>query len=71
MCDNVKFLGIRKDIYSLMKNAMALVVSSPSEGFGFITVEAMLNGCLVIGRNTAGTKEAGESWDTLWAGYRL
>ena len=36
---------------------MALVVSSPSEGFGFITVEAMLNGCLVIGRNTAGTKE--------------
>lgn len=57
LCDNVKFLGIRKDIYSLMKNAMALVVSSPSEGFGFITVEAMLNGCLVIGRNTAGTKE--------------
>ena len=53
----VKFLGMRKDIYDLMFNAKALVVPSRHEGFGFITAEAMFNGCLVIGRNTSGTKE--------------
>lgn len=55
--DYVHFLGERKDIYQLMQKARFLVVASPSEGFGFITAEAMLNSCLVIGRNTAGTKE--------------
>lgn len=53
----VKFLGMRKDIYDLMYYAKALVVPSRNEGFGFITAEAMFNGCLVIGRNTSGTKE--------------
>jgi glycosyltransferase involved in cell wall biosynthesis len=55
--DKIKFLGFRNDINNLMYNAYALVVPSHYEGFGFITVEAMYNGCLVIGRNTAGTKE--------------
>lgn len=53
----IKFLGHRTDIYELMSEALALIVSSKNEGFGFITAEAMYNGCLVIGRNTAGTKE--------------
>ncbi len=53
----VKFMGMRKDIYSLMARSKALIVSSRHEGFGFITAEAMFNGCLVIGRNTSGTKE--------------
>ncbi len=53
----VKFLGMRKDIFDLMSKAKALVVPSIHEGFGFITAEAMFNGCLVIGRNTSGTKE--------------
>ncbi len=53
----VHFLGFCKDVASLMRGALALVVPSRFEGFGFITVEAMLNGCLVIGNNTAGTKE--------------
>ena len=53
----IKFLGMRKDIYDLMYNAKALIVPSRHEGFGFITAEAMFNGCLVIGRNTSGTKE--------------
>lgn len=53
----VRFLGMRRDIYSLMSRAKALIVSSRHEGFGFITAEAMFNGCLVIGRNTSGTKE--------------
>lgn len=54
---HVDFLGIRDDVYTLMQHARALIVGSPNEGFGFTTVEAMLNSCLVIGRNTAGTKE--------------
>ena len=53
----IKFLGYRNDIYSLMSKATALIVPSKFEGFGFITAEAMFNGCLVIGKNIAGTKE--------------
>jgi len=55
--DSVEFLGNRDDVYDLMREAKALIVPSRFEGFGFITAEAMLNNCLVIGRNTAGTKE--------------
>lgn len=55
--DSVEFLGNRNDVYDLMRRAKAIIVTSNFEGFGFITAEAMLNNCLVIGRNTAGTKE--------------
>ncbi|GHV17815.1 glycosyl transferase [Spirochaetia bacterium] len=55
--ERIVFLGMRDDIYELMEKATALVVPSLFEGFGLITVEAMFNGCLVIGNNTAGTKE--------------
>jgi glycosyltransferase involved in cell wall biosynthesis len=55
--DNVCFLGARNDIGLLMLNASAVIVASEFEGFGRVTTEAMLNGCLVIGRNTTGTKE--------------
>lgn len=55
--DSVEILGNRDDVYDLMKKACALIVPSRFEGFGFITAEGMLNNCLVIGRNTAGTKE--------------
>lgn len=55
--DRVDFLGMRSDVYDLMYEAYALLVPSHSEGFGFITAEAMFNGCLVIGRDTGGTKE--------------
>lgn len=51
------FLGFRNDVFELMEKATALIVPSHYEGFGFITVEAMFNGCLVIGNNTGGTKE--------------
>ena len=53
----IKHLGFRTDVYDLMANATALLVPSYYEGFGFITVEAMLNKTLVIGRDVAGTKE--------------
>ena len=55
--ESVEFLGNRDDVYDLMQKAKALVVPSRFEGFGFITAEAMMNNCVVIGRNTAGTKE--------------
>lgn len=53
----VKFLGVRSDIYELMAHSQAVLVPSVLEGFGFITVEAMVNKTIVIGRNTGGTKE--------------
>ena len=34
-----------------------LIMNSRAEGFGRVTVEGMLAGCLVIGRNSGGTKE--------------
>lgn len=55
--DRVYFLGEREDLSDLMSHATALIVPSFYEGFGRITAEAMFNGCLVIGNNTAGTKE--------------
>ena len=53
----IKYLGFRADVFELMSGAAALLVTSLNEGFGFITTEAMLNRCLVIGRNNTGTKE--------------
>lgn len=56
MQNRIKFLGYRTDVYNLMSRAKALVVASRHEAFGFITAEAMFNGCPVIGKNTGGTK---------------
>lgn len=53
----VEFMGDRRDIDRLMQHALAVIVASPSEAFGRCLPEAMLNRCLTIGRNTAGTKE--------------
>lgn len=55
--NNIHFLGFRTDIYNLMSGALALIVPSKFEGFGFVTAEAMYNNTIVIGRNTGGTKE--------------
>ena len=55
--EKVCFLGICNDIDKLMQKAYAVVVASNFEGLGRVTIESMLNGCLVIGRNTTGTKE--------------
>jgi len=55
--DSIHFLGVRKDILSLMQNALSLIVPSRAEGFGFITAEGMFSGALVIGKNVRGTKE--------------
>lgn len=47
-CLDIKEKLARKDI---------LIMNSVSEGFGRVTVEGMLAGCLVIGRNLGGTRE--------------
>ena len=57
IADFVEFCGFRRDVYEIMGRAKALIVTSRFEGFGFITAEAMYNGCLVAGFNTGGTKE--------------
>lgn len=54
---SVKFFGRRQDVETLYAKADVACVCSRSEAFGRITVEAMLSGNLVIGANTAGTKE--------------
>ncbi len=53
----VSFLGVVDNIELLMQESKALIIPSRSEGFGFCMPEAMFNGCLCIGYNTAGTKE--------------
>jgi glycosyltransferase involved in cell wall biosynthesis len=67
----IHFLGFRCDVYDLMARATALIVSSLNEGFGFITAEAMFNGCLVIGNNSGGTKEIleNENFGILYTGH--
>lgn len=45
------------EVKKYMQYARCMIVPSISEGFGRITAEAMFNGCLVVGRNTGGTKE--------------
>ncbi len=53
----VIFVGFKKDINDIIQNAKAIIVSSHNEAFGRVTVEAMANGCPVIGKATAGTAE--------------
>ena len=54
---SIVFLGFVKDVRPLMAEAAALFVGSKNEGFGRMTAEANMMGCLVVGRNSAGTKE--------------
>ena len=53
----IECLSVKNNVDEIITNETAILVPSTFEGFGFITVEAMSNGCIVIGRNTAGTKE--------------
>lgn len=55
--DSIEFVGYQKDIRSYMDYALSLIVASRFEGFGRMTAEAAFRGCVVIGKNTGGTKE--------------
>lgn len=61
--NKVDFLGYVDDIKPLLCEARALLVGSYHEGFGMMTAEAIMMGCLVIGRNSAGTSEIVSSTD--------
>lgn len=65
--NNVIFEGYQSDVDCYMKEATALLVASPSEGFGRMTAEAAFCGCLVIGYDAAGTREVlKETGGFLW-----
>lgn len=54
---SVTFHGHRNDVLQMMREAAAVVVPSRTEGFGLVSVEAMSEGCLVVGNDTTGMKE--------------
>ena len=53
----VEFCGPRDDTPSYYGTSDIFLMCSKAEAFGRVTVEAMMGGCLVIGNNTAGTKD--------------
>lgn len=55
--ESVIFAGYTDKVMEYMKRTKALIVASYNEGFGRMTAEAAFAGCIVIGRNTGGTKE--------------
>lgn len=57
MTSRVKFLGYQKDVTPFLNESDIFCMCTRWEAFGRTTVEAMLSGNLVIGANTAGTKD--------------
>lgn len=62
--EKVFLLGYRADAKELMRKAVALLMCSWHEAYGRVTVEAMMNDCVVIGRNSGGTSELIEHGET-------
>lgn len=57
LTDKTRFFGYQRNTEVYYGFADIFFMCSRFEGFGRTTVEAMLNGCLVIGANSGGTKE--------------
>ena len=57
LTDIVTYLGEVSNIKSVLENMDVVCVCSRQEGFGRVTVEAMLSGCCVLGADTGATKE--------------
>lgn len=57
MDEIVNFAGYQKDVTKCLNQSDVFCMCSKSEAFGRTTVEAMLSGNLVIGANSAGTKD--------------
>ena len=53
----IDFEGYKDNVSDYMAKAKALLVATSNEGFGRMTAEAAFAGCLVVGKNSAGTKE--------------
>jgi len=69
--NHIDFIGQTQDVKSYMEKATAFLMCSENEGLGRVSVEAMFYGCLVLGRNSGGTKEfvingqTGYNFDTI------
>lgn len=59
--DRIKFVGQVNSVNDYYKNADVFIMPSLSEAFGLVTVEAMLNGLVVIASNSLGSKEIVEN----------
>lgn len=57
MTRSVNFLGFRDNVDELMAKATALLMCSRNEALGRVTIEAMLNFCVVFGYNDSGTAD--------------
>lgn len=55
--ESVDFLGRNDHVKEYMSRATAFMMCSENEGLGRVSIEAMFYGCLVIGRNSGGTKD--------------
>ena len=54
---NIKFWGKQEDVTRFYKQADVSIMASQAEAFGRVTIEAMMEGCLVIGAEAGATKE--------------
>lgn len=55
--DNVKYLGYKNNVQDFFDKSDVSFTCAKSEAFGRTTVEAMLSGNIVVGADSAGTKE--------------
>lgn len=55
--DKINFHGFVKNTRDIYNQLDFLLMFSRSEGFGRVTIEAMINGVVVVGYNNAGTSE--------------
>lgn len=54
---SVELIGRTDKVKEYMSHAVAFLMCSENEGLGRVSIEAMFYGCLVIGRNSGGTKD--------------
>ncbi|MGG5502302.1 glycosyltransferase [Myroides odoratimimus] len=64
--ERIKFLGVRTDVYNLMKMVDISVLSSHWEGFGLVAVEAMSAGKPVIASKVQGLEQVVEGGGLLF-----
>lgn len=64
IADNVHFLGYRRDIPSLLKNADVYVFPSLREGLGMASIEAMATGLPIVTSNRHGINDYSEDGKT-------
>lgn len=57
LSDRVRFLGVRKDVYSILKTVDVSVLSSNYEGFGLAAVEGMAVGKPFLGSDVPGLRD--------------